>query len=590
VAADAAHAPDHQSKAKIFISYSRKDMAFADRLETALKVRGFEPLIDRTDIYAFEDWWQRIQALIGRADTVVFVLSPDAVTSDVALKELAYGAALNKRFAPIVARRVEDAAVPEPLRRLNFIFLDDPDRFEVGADQLAEALTIDIGWVRQHTEFGEAARRWVLAGRSNGLLLRSPVLEEAERWIASRPRGAPEPTVETQALVADSRRGATRRRNILTASLAAGLVIALGLAGLAYWQRGIAVEQRALAEQQRRRAEDTLAAATKTANGLVFDLADRFQNKVGVPAALIKDILDRAINLQQQLIVSGQITPALEASEASASIQSAQALLKIGDTVGALKSADRARQIHERLLTANPSNIDWQDGLAVSQYWIGQVLRAEGKNSEALEAYNASLAITQKLADNAPTNPAWQYKLASDYEKMGDMLAALFRWDEALVAYKTNLAIRQRLSDIDQNNTDWQFALAVAYGRFGDLFLKQNSTRVNALPADGDRIAEALDAAQKGIAILKRLADGAPENALWTKELGIDYDLLADLLRVKGNIAEALEVIKKVWSSGSASPTVIRPTWIGRMGWLFPLRGLVARSPHRVKTLTRSMH
>ena len=32
-----------QSKVKVFISYSRKDMAFADRLEAALKARGFEP-------------------------------------------------------------------------------------------------------------------------------------------------------------------------------------------------------------------------------------------------------------------------------------------------------------------------------------------------------------------------------------------------------------------------------------------------------------------------------------------------------------------------------------------------------------------
>jgi TIR domain len=47
-----------QPKARIFISYSRKDMAFADRLETALKARGFEPLIDRIEIYAFEDWWK----------------------------------------------------------------------------------------------------------------------------------------------------------------------------------------------------------------------------------------------------------------------------------------------------------------------------------------------------------------------------------------------------------------------------------------------------------------------------------------------------------------------------------------------------
>src|SRR5258705_13200131 len=63
-------------KAKVFISYSRQDMTFVDRLEAALKARGVEPLIDRSEIYAFEDWWKRIQALTVQADTMVFPLSP----------------------------------------------------------------------------------------------------------------------------------------------------------------------------------------------------------------------------------------------------------------------------------------------------------------------------------------------------------------------------------------------------------------------------------------------------------------------------------------------------------------------------------
>src|SRR5919204_1404316 len=142
------------AKAKVFISYSRKDMAFADKLEAALKARGFEVLIDRQEIYAFEDWWKRIEALIGGADTLVFVLSPNAVKSEVALKEVTHAASLNKRFAPIVCQRVEDGAVPEALRRLNFIFFDDPGQFEASADKLAEALQTDIGWIRQHTDFG----------------------------------------------------------------------------------------------------------------------------------------------------------------------------------------------------------------------------------------------------------------------------------------------------------------------------------------------------------------------------------------------------------------------------------------------------
>jgi hypothetical protein len=227
----------HESKVKVFISYSRKDMAFADRLETALKARGFEPLIDRTDIYAFEEWWKRIEALIGQADTVVFVLSPDAVRpGTVALKEVAYAASLNKRFAPIVFRSVEDKSVPEELARLNFIFFGDASQFEQSADKLAKALDTDIGWIRQHTEYGEAERRWSAAGRPNGLLLHSPTLEVAEHWIVSRPHDAPEPTKEIKGFVAASRKGARaaqRLRRFVSGSIFTLLVaIILGLIGV----------------------------------------------------------------------------------------------------------------------------------------------------------------------------------------------------------------------------------------------------------------------------------------------------------------------------------------------------------------------
>jgi hypothetical protein len=108
-------ARDDESKARIFISYSRTDMEFADKLETALKARGFAATLDRTDIYAFEDWWQRIQDLIGQSDTVVFLLSPAAVESTICIKEVDYAASLNKRFAPIVYRPVSAEAIPAAL-------------------------------------------------------------------------------------------------------------------------------------------------------------------------------------------------------------------------------------------------------------------------------------------------------------------------------------------------------------------------------------------------------------------------------------------------------------------------------------------
>ena len=285
-------APDAGSpKAKVFISYSRKDMAFADRLEAALKARGFEPLIDRTEIYAFEEWWKRIEALIARADTVVFVLSPDSVASEVALKEVAFAASLNKRFAPIVCRRVADKAVPEALARLNFVFFDDHAQFEEAPTGWPRRSTTDIAWIRQHTEFGEQARRWASARPAEWIaaaLARAGGGGTLDRGAAARRAGAD----GRDAGLSSARAGqaATRRRNVLTGSLAAGLVLAFALAGLAYWQRGIAVKQRgSRAERGARQGgarprHRNFKLAQKTAESLVFDIAQGLRDVQGMSA------------------------------------------------------------------------------------------------------------------------------------------------------------------------------------------------------------------------------------------------------------------------------------------------------------------
>jgi tetratricopeptide (TPR) repeat protein len=414
-----------QSRAKVFISYSRKDMVFADRLEAALKTRGFEPLIDRTDIYAFEDWWKRIEALVARADTVVFVLSPDSAASDVARKEIAFAASLNKRFAPILFRPVSNDAVPDALAKLNFVLFDDEARFEASADRLAEALDTDIAWIRQHTAFGEQARQWALATGpkenkwNNGLLLRSPVLEQAERWIAARPRGAPAPTEETQVFIRASRQDATRRRNILTGGLAAGLVVALGLAGYAYWQRGLAVEQRGIAQQNEAQANDERDKATRNfklaqqaAETLVFDIARGLRNVQGVSAETIRKILDTARASFEQLAAAAPDDPALQRSQSVMLGEFGDTYQILGDLEAALRAYRDGLAIMERLGAAHPGNTLWQSDLSISYDKVGDVLKVQGKLADALQAYRDSLAIKERLAATNPGNPRWQRDLS----------------------------------------------------------------------------------------------------------------------------------------------------------------------------------
>ena len=182
-------------KLKVFISYSRKDEDFAQELLAGLELAGFAPYLDKQDIVAGEDWQARLGRLIEAADTVVIVMSRDAVASERCAWEVERAATLKKRLLPIVWRRVDEAHVPPRLKQFNYIFFDRPLMSLPSLIALATALRTDIDWVCEHTRLGEAALRWDQRGRPEALLPRGEELAAAKAWLSSHPKYAPEPTV-----------------------------------------------------------------------------------------------------------------------------------------------------------------------------------------------------------------------------------------------------------------------------------------------------------------------------------------------------------------------------------------------------------
>lgn len=180
---------------RVFICYSRTDLAFVDRLDLTLRPRGITLYIDRNDIAAFEDWRDRVTDLIASSDVILVVLSPDALVSEHCRNEIEIAARLNKRFAPIVARDVGNSPVPGPVERINYIFFRERDDFAAAADKLVEALLSDLDWIREHTRYGVLARRWDASGRPADQLLRGAEIARALSWVG-RPAQytAPEPT------------------------------------------------------------------------------------------------------------------------------------------------------------------------------------------------------------------------------------------------------------------------------------------------------------------------------------------------------------------------------------------------------------
>jgi formylglycine-generating enzyme required for sulfatase activity len=246
-------APSATEKLNVFISYSRRDVDFADRLANALSVRGFHVEIDRRDLPKLEDWERELQHLIQQCDTVVLVVSPNSLKSPVVNWEVDQVRLAGKRLAPIIIADVEGVPVPPDVSRINYIYFTDAMPFEQHVDELGQALNTDRAWLMEHTRLSELARHWIECGRTKDSLIRGRDVKDAMAWAARRPREAPPITDAQREFLAASQvleaREARWRRYIVAAVAA----LAVGGAGYSLWlARGYAMVLVARERDERR--------------------------------------------------------------------------------------------------------------------------------------------------------------------------------------------------------------------------------------------------------------------------------------------------------------------------------------------------
>ena len=228
----------------VFISYSRKDIAFARLLHEALVENQLETWIDWQDIPPSADWLAEVYEAIEGADAFVFIISETSLASEICGLEIAHAAKHNKRLIPIVIKDVEAEQVPKELSVLNWIFFDEAgEKFAEAMDDLVTAITVDQDWVKGHTRFQNRALDWEKKGRDRGALLRGADLSEAEAWLSGSAEKDPGPTALQTEFILKSREDATRRQRMTLMGVGAALVVAIGLGVLAWTQRNVAVSE-----------------------------------------------------------------------------------------------------------------------------------------------------------------------------------------------------------------------------------------------------------------------------------------------------------------------------------------------------------
>ncbi len=247
----------------LFISYSRKDLPFVQRLYDQLKAANRDIWIDLEDIPPTADWMREIETGIEGANTFVFVISPDSVVSQVCKQELEYAVKNNKRLIPILHRDVPDRSLIHPsLASHNWLFFRETDSFERSYNWLVDALDTDLSFVRMHTRLLVRAVEWDDRKKDNSFLLRGIDLVDAENWLASSMGKRPEPTQLHTQYVFASRRAASARQRATLIAVTAGLVVSLGLALLTL----VLYQQARDARQRAEESQGTAVAALISVN------------------------------------------------------------------------------------------------------------------------------------------------------------------------------------------------------------------------------------------------------------------------------------------------------------------------------------
>ncbi len=228
--------------ADVFVSYSRRDADFVQRMASSLEERGKSVWIDTQGIADTEVFPQALRSAIEGSDAFLFVITPDSVASDFCEQEVTYARSLEKRIVPALRAPVPDPAIPEEIRHRNWIPFTEAEDVDASLDRVVRALDTDLAACKEHTRWLVKALEWDAEDRDRSFLLRGSELKAAESWLAgTSPEAEPAPTtVQSEYVLASRRAAARRQRTLVTASLVVA-VVAVGVGVVALVPRNQAV-------------------------------------------------------------------------------------------------------------------------------------------------------------------------------------------------------------------------------------------------------------------------------------------------------------------------------------------------------------
>lgn len=202
---------DRAGEYDVFISYSRKEKAFAEKLRAALTAQQYRVWFDIDCIPLTVNWRQEMRRGIDASHNFVFIISSNSIISGPCKEEIDHAVSQQKRLVPIVYEGVDSPKVHPELRDLNFVRFDI-NEFDHAYGALSDALKQDYEYIRGHTRFLQRVHDWQNKDFEKSFLLRGLDLEEAELWLSEAINKQPKPTPLQTEYITQSRQEQQRSK------------------------------------------------------------------------------------------------------------------------------------------------------------------------------------------------------------------------------------------------------------------------------------------------------------------------------------------------------------------------------------------
>ena len=106
---------------QVFISYSRKEIRFVEKLARDLEAKGYDVWFDLTDLDGGESWAQGIQDGINASKYFVIVVSENSIKSEWVEKEYIYASSRGLKIIPVL---FDDCEADLPIWLMNIQYID----------------------------------------------------------------------------------------------------------------------------------------------------------------------------------------------------------------------------------------------------------------------------------------------------------------------------------------------------------------------------------------------------------------------------------------------------------------------------------